>query len=133
MYKFPFVPLITIFFPLWLIAVINLGIFFQDSFLADRINSIAGLMIAFVALIPTIRDQLPPTPQLTFIEILVYIESFTSMLALIHSLDIRGVSNYNLIWYNDGLFLVSFILTIITMLVITGLTVLYYFKWLPSY
>jgi hypothetical protein len=77
--------------PLWLLAIINLGIFFQDENLADRIASIAGLMIAFVALIPTIRDQIPPNPKIVFIEILVYFETLTSLFALIHSLNVRGV------------------------------------------
>lgn len=55
LYKFPFVTLFTIFFPLWLLGIINLGIFYQDTGLADRIGSISALMIAFVALIPVIR------------------------------------------------------------------------------
>ena len=56
LYKFPVVSIFTIFLPLWLLGIINLGIFFQETGLADRIGSIAGLMIAFVALIPVIRD-----------------------------------------------------------------------------
>lgn len=55
LYKFPFVTLSTIFIPLWLLGIINLGIFFQDTTLGDRIGSLAALMIAFVALIPVIR------------------------------------------------------------------------------
>jgi len=63
----------SIFFPLWLLAFINLGIFFQDNNLADRIGSIATLMVAFVAMVPIIRHQIPPNAHLVFIEILVYI------------------------------------------------------------
>ena len=65
--------LATIFFPLWLLTVINLGIFFQDANMADRVGSIASIMVAFVALIPTIRDQIPPNPILVFIEGVVYL------------------------------------------------------------
>ena len=54
-YKYPLVSLATIFLPLWLLAIINLGIFFQNTSMGDRIGSISGIMIAFVALIPTIR------------------------------------------------------------------------------
>ena len=72
LYKFPIVSIATIFLPLWLLAIINLGIFFQDNALSNRIASISALMIAFVALIPTIRDQIPPNPKIVFIEILVY-------------------------------------------------------------
>ena len=66
-YRFPTVTLGTIFFPLWLMGIINLGIFFQSPDLADRIASIATMMIAFVALIPIIREQVPPNPKLTII------------------------------------------------------------------
>ncbi len=55
LYKFPAVSIATIFLPLWLLGVINLGIFFQSNDLGGRIASLAALMIAFVALIPTIR------------------------------------------------------------------------------
>lgn len=67
LYKFPMVALATIFLPLWLLGLINLAIFFQDNNLADRIASIAALMIAFVALIPTIRAQIPPNPHIVFV------------------------------------------------------------------
>ena len=67
LYKYPTVTIVTIFLPLWLLGIINLGIFFQDNNLADRIASIAALMIAFVALIPTIRHEIPPSPQVTFV------------------------------------------------------------------
>jgi len=129
LYKFPLVALATIFLPLWLLAIINLGIFFQDNSLSDRIASIAALMIAFVALIPTIRDQIPPNPRIVFVEILVYFETLTSLFALIHSLDIRNDSNFDLVWYQDGLFLVSFIITLITIASVLVMLILHYAIW----
>ncbi len=54
MYKFPSSSLVTVFIPLWLLGLINLGIYFQDQSLSDRIGSIIGLMLAFIAYIPTI-------------------------------------------------------------------------------
>jgi hypothetical protein len=110
-----------------------LGIFFQDNNLADRIASIAALMIAFVALIPTIRDQIPPNPRIVFIEILVYFETLTSLFALIHSLDVRKIDGFDLIWYESGLFMVSFIITCLTILIVSIMMVLHYFVWEPSY
>lgn len=56
LYKYPLVSIITIFLPLWLLSIINLGIFFQEPGLGDRIGSLSTLLIAFVALIPTIRE-----------------------------------------------------------------------------
>lgn len=56
--------------------------FFQDDNLADRIASIASLALAFIAFIPTIREQIPPSPSIVFVEILVYLVAATSLLAL---------------------------------------------------
>ena len=42
-------------------------IFFQDNTLGDRLANIAAVMIAFSALIPTIRSQVPPAPQITLV------------------------------------------------------------------
>lgn len=60
-YKYPLATLSTIFFPLWMLGIINIGIFFQDEVLGKRFLNIAALMIAYVALIPTIRDEVPPS------------------------------------------------------------------------
>jgi hypothetical protein len=133
LYKFPIVALATIFLPLWLLAVINLGIFFQNNTLSDRIASIAALMIAFVALIPTIRDQIPPNPRIVFIEILVYLETLTSLFALIHSLDVRKDDTFDLVWYKSGLFMASAIITVLTIVIVIVMMLLHYFKWEPSY
>jgi len=115
------------------LAIINLGIFFQDNNLADRIASISALMIAFVALIPTIRDQIPPNPRIVFIEILVYCETLTSLFALIHSLDVRKTDGFDLLWYESGLFMVSFIITLLTIAIVVVMMVLHYWVWQPSY
>jgi hypothetical protein len=125
--------LATIFLPLWLLAIINLGIFFQDNTLSDRIASIAALMIAFVALIPTIRDQIPPNPRIVFIEILVYFETLTSLFALIHSLDVRKDEEFDLVWYESGLFMVSLFITLLTILIVLVMMCLHYFIWEPNY
>ena len=70
-------------------GLFNLGIFFQDTGLADRIGSLAALMIAFIALIPVVRDQLPANPSITLVEILVYLETFTTLLCLGESISVR--------------------------------------------
>lgn len=73
LYRIPIVSLLTIFFPIWLLGVASLVIFFQDFALADRVASIATILLAFIAFMPVIREQIPPNPKLTFIEILLYL------------------------------------------------------------
>ncbi len=98
-YKYPFVSAAIIFLPLWLLAIINLSIFFQDTTLGDRIGSISAIMIAYIALIPTVRSNIPPSPRIVFIDILVYAESFTSLFVLIDSVSVRNFGeNYDFVW-----------------------------------
>ena len=89
MYRFPFDSIVIVFLPLWLLAALNLGIFFQNFVLAERLMSIATLLVAFVALIPTIRAQIPPNPNVTLIELIVASLMFTCFLALGHSLSVH--------------------------------------------
>lgn len=119
--------------PLWLLAIINIGIFYQDENLANRIQNIAALMIAFVALIPTIRAQIPPNPNIVFVEILVYLETFTSLMALIDSLSVINYTNYTLTWQTNGLFLVSCIITVSCIISIAVMMILHYLIWQPRY
>jgi hypothetical protein len=61
LFKHPLPILFSIFAPVVFLALLNLIIFFQDPNLATRICSIATLMVAFIALFPTIRAQIPPS------------------------------------------------------------------------
>lgn len=63
----------------------NLGIYFQNPELDERIGSLASLMIAFIALNETIRSQIPPHPKVVFVEILVYLQIFSCLICLLES------------------------------------------------
>jgi hypothetical protein len=73
LYKYPGVNLVQIFIPLWILGFITLLIFFQDTALSGRIASIATLTLAFIAFIPTINSQIPQTPYIKLVEILIYL------------------------------------------------------------
>ena len=90
LYKFPWVTICTICIPLWLMGMINIGIFFQEVGLADRIGSLAALMIAYIALIPVFRSELPPTSSITMVEWLVYIQCLPTIFCFAQSLIIRN-------------------------------------------
>lgn len=51
-------------------------------------------MIAYVALVPMIRSNLPPTPSVTLIEILIYASTIPNFLAIISNL-ITDFTDYN--------------------------------------
>jgi len=134
LYRYPLDSLATIFLPLWLLAVINLAIFFQDTSMGNRVGSISAIMIAFVALIPTIRENIPPNPRIVFIEILVYLNSLTSLFVLIDSISVRNLgSDYEFQWNESGLFLVSVLITIISVLLIIAMMIAHYAYWIRTY
>lgn len=55
-YKKPYPSILTIYFPLLLLGVINIAIFFQNKVQTGKIMlNIAALIVSFIALIPTVR------------------------------------------------------------------------------
>jgi hypothetical protein len=86
---------VTIFAPLLFLDILNFGILFQDKSLNDRIAAIATLVLAFAALVPTIRSQIPPNPTITLVEMLVYLQTLPTILAIIQSLDVVDMFSSN--------------------------------------
>ena len=119
--------------------VLNFGILFQDNSLSDRIAAIATLVLAFAALIPTIRSQIPPNPRITLIEILVYLQTLPTLLAIIQSLDVYDLfppgsdQSFEYDWVNNGFFWVAFIVSVVTFMIILVMVILHYCKWYPEY
>ncbi len=102
--------------------------------MADRVGSISGIMIAFVALIPVIRKNIPPSSKIVFIEVLVYANSLTSLFVLIDSISVRNLGDdYSFQWNESGLFLVSCIILISSIIIICIMMGLHFLKWKPSY
>jgi hypothetical protein len=85
LYKYPGNTLCTIFIPMLLLAALSLSIFFQENNLSDRIGLIATMVLGFIQLIPSVKNELPPSSKITILEITIYIETLCCMLPLIES------------------------------------------------
>ena len=136
LYKYPVVEFLTVFIPMWLFAVITLGVFFQDSGLGDRLATIATLLIAYVALIPVIRQQVPPSPRITLTEFLVYFQSSTSLLAMVHSISYRNEDEdwtMNLFDNTSILFWISLAISLIDFFLVITFIFMHKIFWEPSY
>lgn len=73
MYRYPTNTLVIIFVPMVILSFINLMIFWGSvTDVSSKLQTVAGLMIAYAALLPTIRDKIPPSPRITLMEYLVY-------------------------------------------------------------
>ena len=128
-YKRPMVAICTIFLPLSLLGMINIGIFFQDNGLADRLGTLAGLMIALVALLPVIREQIPPYPNLTFVEGLVYLKTINSLFCFAESIIVRdSEEGWEFNWQASVLFWLTLAIEIIQLAIIAALSIRYCIK-----
>lgn len=87
-------------------------------------------MLGFIALIPSIKDQLPPSQRITLSEIIVYIEAINCMLSLCE--NIFKITYEKKLWKNE-LFLISLSLHLICLGIAFGLLMIHKFWWEPSY
>lgn len=112
--KMPVSTLFSVIFPVILLGVLNLAIFMQDESLGDRIANIATLMVVFVENIHLLRESVPFYPKITLLEIIIYLETLTTIFCLISSIQVCGggkdaVKNYDP--FQDGLFVISLVIT----------------------
>lgn len=90
--KNPCIGLVSVYLPLFLLTAINLTMFWTDNKFNLRVAGASTMMLALVALIPIIREQVPSGNRLTFIELVVYVEVLVTFLLLEESFLIRGAS-----------------------------------------
>ena len=133
LYKYPGNGLVTIFLPVLLLALLSLAIFFQEPQLSGRIGSIATMFLGYIALIPSIKEQLPPSSKLTVIETLVYIETICCMLCLYESFMICDEENYKFIWEQNYTFLICLAIHSGVFLFVLSLYTIHKLRWEPNY
>lgn len=59
LFRYPVVDMMTIFIPLWLLSFVSVYIYFQTAEIMNRIVNVAGIMIAYAAIQPIVRENLP--------------------------------------------------------------------------
>jgi hypothetical protein len=99
LYKYPGNSLATIFIPIFLLSLLSLAIFFQQNDLSNRIGSIATMVLGYIALIPSVKEQLPPSSRITVIEIVIYISTLCCLFSLIESFMIEDNMSYVFVWW----------------------------------
>lgn len=91
------------------------------------------MILGYIALIPSIKEQLPPSSKLTVIESVVYIETMCCLLCLYESFTINGEDEYKFIWYENIAFMLCLCTHISTFFFIIGLYAIHKLKWEPDY
>lgn len=64
--------MMTIFIPLWLLSFVSVYIYFQTPEIMNRIVNVAGLMIAYAAIQPIVRENIPEATTITLVDLLIY-------------------------------------------------------------
>ena len=124
--------MVEIFIPLWILAAINLGIYYQESnVVADKIASIATVTLAFVAFLPTINEKIPQTAIVKLIEMIIYFQIGTTFLTLLDSLSARkkNAAVYETTWYSNGYFMVTLIINIVCCIIVFAMFTLHKLWW----
>ena len=130
LYRIPVVSLLTISLPIWILGWVSLAIFFQDFELSNRISSIATIMVAYTQFLSIVRGELPPTPKITFIEVLINASIIINIFCLIESVSMRESKNE---FQVTAFFIIALIFQLFYMFIVVGLIICYYTLWKPSY
>lgn len=132
LYKYPGNSLMTIFIPLFLLSLLSLAIFFQPNDLSARLGSIATMVLGYIALIPSIKEQLPPSSRITVIEIVIYISTLCCLFSLVESLLIDE-SSYHFHWSQNFLFLMCLTIHGCIFVFVLALMAKHKLVWEPGY
>lgn len=95
--------------------------------MSDRVAAIASIMLAYIAMIPTVRSQIPPSPKILVVEVLVYSQAFTTIPALVQSWIIDGQKDFKMTWSESAYLIVAVFVSVVTFLLVIGKTI--YFCW----
>ena len=138
MYRYPLAALISVLVPMYILSFISLVIFWEDARnLGVRVQTMAALLIAYSALVPTIRAKIPPSPQITFLEYLVYALMFSIFLAILDTflvnLEFKANGTNDFVWYRNWRFMLSFVNILATAAIALLVSVIYKCVWEPRY
>lgn len=138
LFRYPVVDMMTIFIPLWLLSFVSVYIYFQSTEIMNRIVNVAALMIAYAAIQPIVRENLPQATTITLVDILIYAELLINILFLCKSITLRGLyddtpssslpiqeTNFGYNRWQDGLFLASFAISLANVLIVAILIIIY--------
>lgn len=106
----------------------------------NRIINVAGLMIAYAAIQPIVRENIPEATTLTLVDCLFYLELLINILFLAKTIDLRSFSDddptdpditprvpstYTYSRWEDPLFIISFVFTLVNLVIVIILIIRY--------
>ena len=129
-YKMPGNAWSTIFIPVFMLAVLSIALYFPNSSLETEVGAVATMVLAFIALIPSIKAQLPQTQKMSVTEWIVYIEALNCMVSLVDNLVTTHQPKK--VWRNK-FFLCSLAVHVLCLVVAVALLLMHKLIWLRQY
>lgn len=134
LYRHPGVSIITIFVPMWILGLITLMIFFMSESFDNRIINTATVYISFATYFQVIRSVLPKSSHISLMEIFVYCIISICIFAIGETMIMR--SNPSIIEihpFERVLFMISFLIEVISFLMVSGGLLFHLLILKPSY
>jgi len=120
--------LATIFIPMFMLAILSISIFLQNGgSISEEISVIATFVLSFIALIPSIKDQIPPSQKLTLSEIIAYIEALNCMLSLLNRFNPKNSKKASI--FKNPLFVISLTIHFACFLLLICILLLHKLSW----
>lgn len=132
-YKYPGLSILTIFIPIWILGLIGLGVFFQEQGFGARLATVAVLILAFVAFLPTINNSIPQSPNIKLVDLLILLQITSTILLLVESFQIKDVEGFVFEWQKSNYFLISLAFNATTVAVVTFLFIIHKLFWERKY
>ncbi len=87
------------------------------------------MVLGYIALIPSIKEQLPPSSKITIIEWVIYVSTLCCLFSLVDSFIIDEDVDYVFKWYSNPLFLICLFIHLSVFVFILTLLALHKLKW----
>ncbi len=127
-------PLFNIFFPVAILGLINLAIYFQDNKnFGKKIINIAALLVSYLYFLPIVREKISPSRSLTISEIFLFSMASLTLVTYFHSISVRHLKEYEFVWDQEVLFIVSLIATLLIIIALMMIFFVFAFCLLPKY
>lgn len=121
------------FIPIWILGLVGLAVFFQEQGFGARLATIAVLVLAFVAFLPTINSSIPQSPNIKLVDILILLQITSTILLLVESFQIKDVEGFVFEWQKSNYFLIALAFNATTIAVVTFLFITHKLCWERKY
>lgn len=120
---------------MWVLAFINLMVYFQDNVLTQKLGVITTVAVAYIAFIPFIKSAIPTTSGIKLMDIIIFVEVAMTFFTIFDAIFTfkNEPATFVFDWKANGWYLTTLIIDIISVAVVLGLFVVHKVYWERTY